>query len=113
VQAVNLTTSPLELDPVNGPGMLAAAVESSDGEHVRELVEYTDREKALVEAGLLAVDGAPEDDRYDGLDRDALQAEADERGLAVEREDGREDLPPKESELRHALRVADTTGGAE
>lgn len=55
MRAVNLTTQPVELDPVNGPGMLAPAVEGSDGTHERELNEATPREHALAEAGIIAL----------------------------------------------------------
>lgn len=53
--AVNLTTIPVELDPVNGAGALAAAVEGSEGAHERELAEVTDRERALAAAGTIAL----------------------------------------------------------
>lgn len=53
--AVNLTTAPVELDPVNGPGMLAPALESSEGAHARELEKVTDREHALAAAGQIAL----------------------------------------------------------
>lgn len=111
MKAVNLTLQTVELDPANGPGLLQPAIPESEGAHERELVEATDREYALEAAGLIALEGEPESDRYDGMDRQALIAEAGERGVDVRREDGREDLPPKESELRHALRVADATPG--
>jgi hypothetical protein len=108
MRAINLTAAPVELDPVNG-GMLPAPVDDSD-DHVRELVEVTEHEEALERAGVILLDGEPTSDRYDPMDREALEAEVAERELTVTREDGREDLPPKESELRRALRVADTTG---
>jgi hypothetical protein len=53
VKAINLTTEPVELDPVNGPGMLAPALESSEGAHERDLEEVTDREHALAAAGVI------------------------------------------------------------
>lgn len=55
MKAVNLTLSPVELAPVNGPGMLLAADELSDGGHERELEEVTDREQALARAGTIAL----------------------------------------------------------
>mgnify|MGYP000380232398 CR=1 FL=1 len=55
MKAVNLTTSSVELDPVNGPGMLAPAVPESEGAHERELVETTARERALADAGTIAL----------------------------------------------------------
>lgn len=114
MKAVNLTLQPVELDPVNGGGLLLPAVPESDGEHVRELVELTDRERALADAGTIMLEGdPPSPDAYDRMDRDRLLAEAERRGLEVQREDGRTDLPPKESELRHALRVADVNPGGE
>lgn len=59
MKAINLTLSPVELAPVNGPGMLRAADEHSDGEHERELEEVTEREEALARAGaILLVDAA-------------------------------------------------------
>jgi hypothetical protein len=54
-KAINLTTAPVELDPANGPGMLAPALESSEGAHERDLVEVTDREHALAAAGQIAL----------------------------------------------------------
>jgi hypothetical protein len=53
VKAINLTTSPVELDPVNGSGMLAPALESSEGAHMRDLEEVTAREHALADAGVI------------------------------------------------------------
>lgn len=111
MRAVNLTTRPVELDPVNGAGLLAPAIPESDGAHARDLVEVTPREQALADARVIALEGEPTSDRYDDMDREALEAEAAERGVEVKRADGRTDLPPKESELRYALRVADSTGG--
>jgi hypothetical protein len=55
VRAINLTTTPQELDPVNGPGMLAPALESSEGAHERDLEEVTGRERALADAGAIAL----------------------------------------------------------
>lgn len=113
MKAVNLTLSPVELAPVNGPGMLRPADDYSDGEHERELAELTDRERALERAGTIALVGeSPSPDTYDGMEREALEAEvASREGLTVTREDGRTDRPVPLNELRHALRVHDTTGG--
>lgn len=55
MKAINLSMRPVQLDPVNGPGMLAAATEDSDGAHIRELAEVTDRERALETAGTIAL----------------------------------------------------------
>lgn len=55
MRAINLTTAPVELDPVNGPGMLAPALESSEGAHERDLEETTDRERGLADAGVIAL----------------------------------------------------------
>jgi hypothetical protein len=55
VKAVNLTAGPVELDPINGPGMLAPATEDSDGLHERELVEVTARERGLADAHVIAL----------------------------------------------------------
>lgn len=112
MKAINRTASPVELDPVNGPGLLAPALPEYDGEHVRELVEVTDRERGLEEAGTILLDGDPSEDRYDGMDRDALKAEAAEREVEVSRKDGRTDIDPTENEYRRALRVADTDDAA-
>ena len=113
MQAVNLTLEPVELDPVNGPGLLAPAIPESDGAHVRELKEVTRRESDLSDAGVIALEGEASSDRYDALDREALQTEADGRGLTVAREDGRDDLPPTANELRPALRAADANPGGD
>jgi hypothetical protein len=110
VKAVNLTTSTVELDPVNGPGLLAPAVPESDGAHERDLVEVTDRERALAEAGTIALEGEATKDRYDGMDRRVLEREATKREVEVTREDGRADLPPTEDDYRRALRLADAGG---
>lgn len=57
MRAINLTLSPVELAPVNGPGMLAAATDDSDGRHERDLEEVTAREESLARAGtILLVD---------------------------------------------------------
>jgi hypothetical protein len=54
MEAVNLTLAPVELDPKNGPGTLAPADGSSD-DYRRDLEEVTDREKALADAGTIAL----------------------------------------------------------
>lgn len=64
VKAVNLTLQPVELDPVNGPGMLAPAVPESDGAHERDLEETTDREEALADAGVIALMDAAGRERH-------------------------------------------------
>jgi hypothetical protein len=53
VRAVNLTMSPVELAPVNGPGMLAPATDDSGGAHERDLEEVTAREHGLAAAGII------------------------------------------------------------
>lgn len=55
MKAVNLTSQPIELDPENGPGMLAPALPEYDGAHERELTTTTDRERALAVAGLIGL----------------------------------------------------------
>ncbi len=57
MKAINLSMRPVQLAPVNGPGMLAPATEDSDGKHIRELAEVTDRERGLAEAGTILLDG--------------------------------------------------------
>lgn len=111
MRATNLTLAAVELDPVNGPGLLLPADEDSDGGHVRDLAEVTDREKALEAAGTIALDGEPTRDRYDDMEREALDAEISRREMTVERADGRTDRPVPLGELRTALRLHDTTGG--
>lgn len=110
MKATNLTLQPVLLDPVNGPGMLAAAVDG-ETEHVRELVEVTDRERALAEGGVILLEGEPPSDKYDRMDRKRLEADAKRREVPVTREDGRSDLEPTEDEYRRALRLADANGG--
>lgn len=111
MKAINLTTHTVELDPVNGGGLLLPAVPESEGAHERELVELTDREKALADAGTIALVGEPPEDRYDRMDRKALERDAAKRKVTVTRGDGRSDLDPTEDEYRRALRLADTNGG--
>lgn len=53
MKAINLTMSPVELDPVNGPGTLAPATDDSDGAHERDLEEVTARERGLADAGII------------------------------------------------------------
>lgn len=53
MKAINLTTEPVELDPVNGPGLLAPALPEYDGAHERDLEEVTAREHALAAAGII------------------------------------------------------------
>lgn len=53
MRAINLTMQAVELDPVNGPGMLAPASDDSGGRHARDLEEVTDRERALADAGII------------------------------------------------------------
>lgn len=55
MKAVNLTLSPVELAPVNGAGLLAAADDASEGRHERKLEQVTDREVALARAGTIAL----------------------------------------------------------
>lgn len=55
MRAINLSMRPVQLAPVNGPGMLAPATEDSDGAHERELEEVTNRERALETAGTIAL----------------------------------------------------------
>lgn len=112
MRATNLTLAPVELAPENGPGLLGGAVDGAT-DHVRELVKTTARERALAEAGTIKLDGEPTEDRYDAMTRGELEAEAaDREGLEVPRDDGREDLPPREDDYRRALRVHDAEEGA-
>lgn len=53
MRAINLTLQPVELAPVNGPGLLAAATDDSDGAHERDLEEVTTREESLARAGTI------------------------------------------------------------
>lgn len=63
MQAVNLTLQPVDLDPENGPGLLAPAVPENDGAHIRDLVKLTPRELALAEAGTIALEGDPPEEQ--------------------------------------------------
>lgn len=58
MRAVNLTMRPVELAPVNGPGMLAAATDDSGGAHERDLEEVTARERGLADAGVIELQDA-------------------------------------------------------
>lgn len=115
MDAVNLTLRPVELDPINGSGLLAPADEHADGADRRTLTEVTPREEALAEAGVIALEGDPPKDRYDAMDREALQKalDAHDPPLTAERADGRTDREPTLEDLRHTLRVADITNGGD
>lgn len=58
MKAINLSMRPVQLAPVNGPGMLAPATEDSDGLHERDLDEVTDRERGLAAAGIILLEDA-------------------------------------------------------
>lgn len=53
---MNLTTQPVELDEVNGGGLLFPHVEGETG-HERELTKVTARERDLEAAGLIELVG--------------------------------------------------------
>jgi hypothetical protein len=56
MRAVNLTTRPVELAPVHGPGLLPPAGEEGTTDHERELEQdATEHEHALARAGIIAL----------------------------------------------------------